>query len=106
VKLFDVEMTSPSALGKSTGLSRGAVSKLIDRLEKRLLTRAEAAGDRRFQDIRLTAVGRKLVPHLAALADKNDEEFFHHLSHEERKHLVTTLRKLVEANKLSKIPTE
>jgi DNA-binding MarR family transcriptional regulator len=106
-EMFDVEVTSPSAVAKSTGLSRGAVSKLIDRLlEKRLLTRAEAASDRRFQEIRLTAVGRKLVPHLAALADKNDEEFFHHLSHEERKHLVTTLKKLVEANKLSKIPTE
>jgi DNA-binding MarR family transcriptional regulator len=106
-EMFDVEVTSPSALAQSACLSRGAVSKLIDRLlEKRLLTRAEAAGDRRFQDVRLTAIGRKLVPHLAALADKNDEEFFHQLSHEERKHLVTTLKKLVAGNKLSKIPTE
>lgn len=106
-EMFDVEVTSPSALAKATGLSRGAVSKLIDRLlEKKLLTRAEAVGDRRFQDIRLTAVGRKLVPHLAALADKNDEEFFDHLSHGERTQLVTMLKKLVAANKLSNIPTE
>lgn len=105
--MFDVEITSPSALASSMGLTRGAVSKLIDRLHaKKLLTRVEATKDRRFQDVSLTATGRKLVPHLAALADKNDSEFFSHLSPEERNRLVTTLKKLVRANHLSKIPMD
>ena len=61
--MFDSEVTSPSALASATGLTRGAVSKLVERLRaKDLLTRVEALGDRRFQDVSLTAVGRALVP--------------------------------------------
>jgi DNA-binding MarR family transcriptional regulator len=105
-ELFDAGETSPSRLAASSGLTRGAVSKLVDRLlHKDLLSRAEAAGDRRFQDVQLTAAGRALVPRLATLADQNDEEFFSHLSAEERDLLVTILRKLIAANKLKKIPT-
>src|SRR5271170_7257785 len=106
-EMLDADITSPSALANSIGLTRGAVSKLIDRLlQKKLLTRAEAAGDRRFQDVALTTAGRALVPQLAALADQNDEEFFHHLSREEREALVSTLKKLVYTNRLGKMPIE
>lgn len=105
-ELFDTRETSPSRLAASSGLTRGAVSKLVDRLlHKDLVTRAEADEDRRFQDVKLTAAGRALVPSLAALADQNDEEFFSHLSAKEREALMTTLRKLAAANKLKKIPT-
>jgi DNA-binding MarR family transcriptional regulator len=105
-ELFDAGETSPSRLAASSGLTRGAVSKLIDRLLKKgLVSRAEADNDRRFQDVNLTAAGRALVPKLAAVADRNDEEFFSHLSAKERESLVTTLKKLVTANKLKRIPT-
>jgi len=105
-ELFDAGETSPSRLAASSGLIRGAVSKLVDRLlHKDLVTRAEAAEDRRFQEVKLTAAGREVVPRLAALADQNDEAFFSHLSAKEREVLVMTLRKLVAANKLKKIPT-
>jgi DNA-binding MarR family transcriptional regulator len=105
-ELFDTAETSPSRLAASSGLSRGAVSKLVDRLlHKDLVSRAEADEDRRFQDVKLTAAGRALVPMLAALADRNDEEFFSHISAKERASLVTILRKLIAANKLKKIPT-
>jgi DNA-binding MarR family transcriptional regulator len=106
-EMFDVQVISPSRLACLTGLTRGTVSKLIERLrEKKLLVRTEAAEDRRFQDVRLTAAGRALVPKLAALADENDEEFFRHLTGEERERLLATLKKLVKANKLSRMPTE
>ena len=76
-EMFDSPSTSPSALATSTGLTRGAVSKLIDRLvQKNFVSRAEASGDRRFQDIKLTSAGRTLVPRLARIADQNDEDFF------------------------------
>ena len=105
-ELFGTGETSPSQLAVSSGLTRGAVSKLVDRLlHKDLVSRAESAGDRRFQDVKLTAAGRALVPGLAALADQNDEEFFSQLSAKDRAVLVTTLRKLVAANKLRRIPT-
>jgi DNA-binding MarR family transcriptional regulator len=105
-EMFDSPSTSPSALATSTSLTRGAVSKLIDRLvQKNLVSRAEASGDRRFQDIKLTSAGRTLVPRLARIADQNDEEFFAQLSAEEREQLVAMLKKLVAANRLHKIPT-
>lgn len=104
-EMFEAETTSPSALATATGLTRGAVSKLIDRLlAKDLVRRAEASHDRRFQDIGLTAAGRALVPRLATLADQNDEETFQHLAPDERELLVSTLKKLAAANKLDKIP--
>ena len=105
-EMYEADATSPSALAAATGLTRGAVSKLVDRLlHKALLSRTEAAGDRRFQDVALTAAGRTLVPRLAAIADRNDEEFFAALSKEERERLVATLQKLVSANRLNKLPT-
>lgn len=103
--MFESGVTSPSRLAASSGLTRGAVSKLVDRLlRKGLVTRTEADGDRRFQDVELTAAGRALVPKLAALADRNDEEFFSTLSTREREALVATLKKLVAANRLKQVP--
>lgn len=105
-ELFDAGETAPSRLAASSGLTRGAVSKLIDRLlAKGLVSRKEAGADRRFQEVNLTAAGRAVVPRLAALADSNDEEFFSHLSTKDREMLVAILRKLVAANQLKKIPT-
>jgi DNA-binding MarR family transcriptional regulator len=104
-EMFDTSTTSPSVLAAATGLTRGAISKLIDRLvQKDLVSRAEATEDRRFQDVRLTSAGRTLVPRLAALADQNDHEFFSRLPVGERERLVATLKKLVAANKLKQIP--
>lgn len=106
-EMFDVEVTAPSALAQAAGLSRGAVSKLIDRLlAKKLVMRSESVADRRFQDVRLTAAGRAIVPELAALADQNDAEFFSCLSERRRKELVSTLKKLVEANRLTAFPVD
>jgi DNA-binding MarR family transcriptional regulator len=104
--LFESGRTSPGRLAASSGLTRGAVSKLVDRLfYKGLVTRTEAEADRRFQDVELTAAGLALVPKLAALADRNDGEFFSALSAGERAALVATLKKLVAANRLKKLPT-
>lgn len=99
--------TSPSAVAELTGLTRGAVSKLIERLlQKGLLTRTEASGDRRFQDIKLTFKAVSLVPKLAGLADRNDEEFFSVLTSAERKTLTEILKKMASMHKLTKAPVE
>ena len=106
-EMYDAESMAPSLLAETTGLSRGAVSKLVDRLfQKKLLTRVERDDDRRFQSIALTETAREMVPKLAALADENDAEFFSVLTPRERQMLMDTLKKLVEANRLTKIPTE
>ena len=105
-QMFAAGETAPNRLASSCGLTRGAVSKLIERLfHKSLVNRAEVEGDRRYQSVELTSAGYSLVPKLAALADRNDEEFFSHLSEKEREALLATLKKLVAANKLKTIPT-
>lgn len=104
--MFEAGEIAPSRLAFSCGLTRGAVSKLVNRLvHKGLMSRTEAYGDRRYQDVKLTSAGYSLIPTLVALADRNDEEFFSHLSAKEREALVATLKKLVAANKLKTIPT-
>lgn len=101
------EKTSPSAVAELTGLSRGAVSKLIDRLlRKGLVSRTESSGDRRYQEIKLTADAKKLVPKLAHIADENDARFFSMLSLSERKNLMNTLAKLAEFHKINAAPVE
>jgi len=106
-EMFDHASLAPSLLAESTGLSRGAVSKLVDRLfRKELLTRVGRDDDRRFQTIALTPAGKSLVPRLAKLADENDAEFFAALTQDERQALSAILKKLVEANHLTKLPTE
>src|SRR5271155_1055724 len=88
------DTTSPSVVAQLTGLSRGAVSKLISRLlAKGLVTRKESASDRRHQDIELRPAARTMVPKLAKLADENDEEFFGVLSQSERDALTRILKK-------------
>lgn len=101
------EATNPSKVSEVTGLTRGAVSKLIDRLlVKELVVRQEAPGDRRYQEIALTSKGIKLVPKLAKIADENDAHFFSLLTESERKALVETLGKLAELHKLRTSPIE
>lgn len=99
--------TSPSIVAEITGLSRGAVSKLIDRLlTKDLVTRAESSSDRRYQVIQLTSKAIKLIPKLSKIADENDASFFSPLSQNERDHLLKTLIKLAELHKLRVNPID
>jgi DNA-binding MarR family transcriptional regulator len=106
-QMYGEDELSPSVLANRIGMTRGAASKLVDRLlAKDLLTRQERSDDRRFQNIALTRAGRQLVPKLAAIADQNDEEFFQPLTTRERQALVTTMKKLVQAHNLRKLPTE
>lgn len=101
------DTTSPSVVADITGLTRGAVSKLIDRLlRKGLVTRVSSSNDRRYQEIKLTASALKLVPKLAGIADENDDSFFSVLSENEKKTFMNTLVKLAELHKLNVNPIE
>lgn len=101
------DTTSPSAVADLTGLSRGAVSKLISRLlAKGFVTRTESASDRRFQDIELTQAAIAIVPKMAKLADENDEEFFGVLSKSDRKILTAILKKTAALHRLTRMPIE
>lgn len=101
------EVTSPSVIADLTGLTRGAISKLMTRLlDKELIARGGSTTDRRFQEVKLTGRARKLVPRLAAIADENDAKFFCVLSDKEREQLKDILRKLAEHHRFHEVPVE
>jgi len=105
--LYDKDPTPPSRLASELGMSRGAITKLADRLiSKSLITRVADTLDGRAQTLELTAAGEKLVPEIVALADQNDTGFFGCLTADERKTLERLLLKLVERNQITGIPTE
>jgi DNA-binding MarR family transcriptional regulator len=104
-ELYEGEM-APSLLAQRLTMTRGAVTKLADRLIRRKLVRRRAdAADGRAQYLALTPAGRALVPALAALADANDAEFFAFLPRAERAALEKTLKEIVRRRGLTTIPT-
>lgn len=106
-QLLDEEALAPSRLAERMGMTRGAISKLADRLiAKSLLTRKADPADGRAQTLALTARARRLVPELATLADANDAEFFDHLASKDRAALLRILRGIVEKRSLKSVPVD
>ncbi|MBL8618070.1 MAG: winged helix-turn-helix transcriptional regulator [Deltaproteobacteria bacterium] len=106
-RLYDVDDVHPSELARLLGLSRGAVSKLIDRLAAKALVGVRAdPHDGRAQRLSLSPAGRALVPVLAALADQNDAEVFGALDPTEQAALFTTLQRLVAQLGLGGAPVD
>lgn len=105
--LLEDEGLAPSLLADRMGMTRGAISKLADRLvAKSMLVRTANPEDGRAQTLALTSVGRALVPKLAALADANDAEFFDHLTSKDRAALLRILRETVELRGLRSAPVD
>lgn len=105
--LYDTTKESPSRIAGELGMTRGAITKLADRLiDKGLLARCASPNDRRAQTLSLTTQGAKLVPELAALADANDADFFGQLSAADRRTLRRVLKQLVADAKMTNIPTQ
>lgn len=91
--LYETGDVAPSRLADEMGMTRGAISKLAERLiAKSLVVRQASATDGRAQTLRLTKQGARLVPQLAALADQNERECFAHLSDRDRAALQRILR--------------
>jgi DNA-binding MarR family transcriptional regulator len=106
-QLLEEEALAPSHLADRMGMTRGAISKLADRLiAKSMLVRAADPKDGRAQTLALTSAGRALVPKLAALADSNDAEFFDHLRSKDRAALLRILREIVEQRGLKSLPVD
>ena len=105
--LYDLEPTSPSVLAESMGMTKGAISKLAERLvAKGLVERAESRQDKRAHSLSLTTLGRAKIPVLAALADENDAEFFGVLTKKEHEALDRILKFLAERQGLKATPVD
>jgi DNA-binding MarR family transcriptional regulator len=105
--LYERGDAAPMALVEMLGMTKGAVSKLVARLEaSELITRESDQHDGRAQRIALTTAGRKLVPRLARAADDNDQAFFGHLGEREKKQLMKLMIDLVRTHGLREVPVD
>ena len=105
--LYGAEGAAPSKAAAQLGMTRGAITKLADRLiGKSLLLRRADPDDGRAQTLALTAKGRRLVPELAALADENDAAFFADLPAKERAKLEQLLKGIVTRRGLKHLPVD
>ena len=103
--LFDKKHTTHAELIEALGMTKGAASKIVSRLEEKGLAQRELAeGSVREQLLSLTRAGRALVPRLAAEADQNEVYFFGHLRARERAALMKAFRALVEHHQLKEVP--
>lgn len=104
-ELYERDSMAPSALATLLGMTRGGITKLIDKLVTRqLVSRSVNASDSRGQFVRLTPTGRRLVPTLTELADLNEREFFGHVPPETVQAVTRFLRDLVEHHHLRSVP--
>jgi DNA-binding MarR family transcriptional regulator len=104
--LYGEEPMSPSRVAERMGLTRGAVTKLADRLiAKGLLARQAHASDGRAQTLELTKAGARFVPKLATLADQNEAECFASLPDDDRQALERILKEAVARLAITAIPT-
>ncbi len=106
-ELYDRAAAPPSELATLTGMTRGAITKIVDRLAATSLAhRTPSPEDSPSQTVALTQAGRTLTPKLAALADHNDEEFFGHLKRSERDVVEAVMRGIIRRQGLRTHPTE
>ncbi len=105
--LFDQDPTPPTVLADRMGMTKGAISKLADRLlAKGLIERTESPHDKRAHSLSLTRDGRAKIPILASLADENDAEFFGVLTKEEHEILGRILKVLADRRGLKATPVD
>lgn len=105
--LFNKPPTSPSQIAEEMGMTRGAITKLADRLiTKSLIVRKASEHDGRAQTLALSTIGTHLVPQLATLADQNDQQFFACLTTDECDELRRLLMQIAERNQIVAMPTD
>jgi DNA-binding MarR family transcriptional regulator len=90
--------TSATALAARTGISKGAVSKLLER--------ETVDGDRRNHRIALSNAAQALILELAQLGDQNDDEFSGHLPAQVRTAIVDAMKNVVAVHGLKNVSIE
>ena len=106
-ELHERGQAAPGELADGLGLTRGAVSKIVDKLDAKGWVQTEAKeDDSRFRLLSLTGAGRRSLPILAEIADQNDARYFDCLSAREKNTLRELLAKLKDHNRIHDVPTE
>jgi DNA-binding MarR family transcriptional regulator len=103
--LYDRKQATPGQLARELEMTRGAITKIIDKLQAKgwLNSRIDPT-DNRVQLLALTGAGRRIVPSLARIADRNDKQFFDALTPAERQTLRHLLQTIAERHSLTGVP--
>lgn len=96
ISLYNNDASNIVELAEFIEVDKGAVSRVLDKLESNGLVARQPGKDRRSCIISLTKKGEELTPKLAQLAELNEKEFFSCLNVKEEKHLKSILKKLLE----------
>lgn len=105
-ELYDGDLR-PSALAERLGLTRGAISKLAERLVRALMITQEAnTPDGRGQMLAITDTGRDLVRELAGILEETDEEFFGHLERDTRSLMMSIMRDVIHRHGSRAVPVD
>jgi len=106
-QLHDRGQATPGELAEALAMTRGAISKVIDKLQAKDWVRSRnSPEDNRAQLVSLTSAGRRILPQLAEIADRNDEKFFAPLEPAERQALRNLLGKLAKIHDIRDVPME
>ena len=98
---------APGELAGALGLTRGAVSKIVDKLEAKDWVQTDAKeGDHRYRLLSLSRAGRRHLPVLAQIAEANDAAYFDCLDAREKAVLRELLIKLAVHNRIQEVPTK
>jgi DNA-binding MarR family transcriptional regulator len=105
--LYERRQTTPGELAEALAMTRGAISKVIDKLQAKgwIMSRIKPE-DNRVQLLCLTGGGRRILPELAEIAAQNDEKFFACLGADERRVLRRLLNKLADHHQIRDVPVE
>lgn len=105
--LWDRNQAAPGEMAEALTMTRGAISKIIDKLESKGWIRSRInPEDNRGQLLSLSGAGRRVVPQLAEIADRNDQKFFSCLDSEETTALRQLLGKLAMHHQIHDVPFE
>jgi DNA-binding MarR family transcriptional regulator len=105
--LWDLGQATPGEMAEALTMTRGAISKIVDKLQSKGWIRSRTKPeDNRAQLLALTGAGRRMVPELAGIADRNDEKYFACLDGREKTALRQLLGKLASHHQIREIPVE
>lgn len=87
---------TPASVAENIGVDRSAVTRLLDRLEKKgLVAREHDKLDRRSVNLRLTETGREHMARLNELARVHQEHFLSSLHNTEHRSFKSNIQKLL-----------
>jgi len=89
---------TPAQIAENIGVDRSAITRLVDRLEKKGLVERQHDGlDRRSIQVAMTAGGRRLMVELNLLAHSHQEQFLSELPSTEFRGLKGNIQKMLRA---------